>query len=51
MVRVVVAVATDTKARVRTIERCFPHPKLAMRITDLKEDTGEFRAINVVSKG
>jgi hypothetical protein len=48
LVRVVIAVATDTKARVRTIERCFPHPKLIMRIADLNENTGEFRAVNVV---
>jgi hypothetical protein len=50
LVRAVIAIAKDTTARVRSIERCFPHPKLVMKITDLNEDTGEFRAVSVVEQ-
>lgn len=42
--RVVIAVAEDVKAEPRAIASCFPHPTMVMRITDLDENTGEFRA-------
>lgn len=44
--RVVVAIAKDTAAIPRAIKECFPHPKLVMRITELNEETGEFRAVS-----
>jgi hypothetical protein len=47
-VRAVIAMAKDVKARVRAIGRCFPHPKLVMKIIDFNEVTGEFCAVSVV---
>jgi hypothetical protein len=45
--RVVIAVAKDTKASPRTIARCFPQDRMVMKLIDLNEQTGEFRAVNV----
>jgi hypothetical protein len=45
--KVVVVVAEDTAAQPRKIKECFPQAKLLMRLTDLDESTGEFRAISV----
>lgn len=45
--RVVVTVARDTKEIPRHIADCFPKPNLVMRITDLDEETGEFRAVSM----
>ncbi len=48
--RVVIAVAKDVTAVPREIADCFPQDRILMRITDLNEDTGEFRAVMVGSK-
>jgi len=45
--RVVVGIAEDVSARPRAIKECFPHKNLIMRIVDLNEETGEFRAVSV----
>lgn len=45
--RVVITVAEDVKANPRKIEDCFPKDEWLMKITDLDENTGEFRAISV----
>lgn len=45
--RVVVAIAEDVTAVPREIKECFPHPNLTMKIVELNEDTGEFRAVSV----
>ena len=45
--RVVITKARDTKAVPRAIEDCFPRPDLLMRIDELNEMTGEFRAVSV----
>jgi len=47
--RVVIAVAKDTNADPRAISECYPQDKLIMRLLELNEDTGEFRAISVES--
>jgi hypothetical protein len=43
--KVVVVVAKDEKAEPRKIAECFPQDKMTMKITDLNELTGEFRAV------
>jgi hypothetical protein len=45
--RVVIGIAEDVNARPREIKECFPHPNLTMKITELDENTGEFRAVSV----
>jgi hypothetical protein len=45
--RVVITVAEDVKANPRRIADCYPKDELLMKITDLDENTGEFRAVNV----
>jgi hypothetical protein len=45
--RVVVTVAKDVAAVPRAIADCYPQPNLIMRITELNEKTGEFRAVSV----
>jgi len=45
--RVVITVAKDVNAAPRSIAECYPQPNLRMRITDLNEQTGEFRAVSV----
>lgn len=44
LVRVVITVAEDTKASVRSIRSCHPQPNLRMRILELDETSGEFSA-------
>jgi hypothetical protein len=44
LVRVVIAVAEDVKADPRSALRWFPQDRLVMKITDLDEETGAFRA-------
>jgi hypothetical protein len=44
--RVVITVAKDETAIPRSIAECYPRPNLIMRITDLNEKTGEFRAVS-----
>jgi hypothetical protein len=44
LVRVVIAVAKDVKADPRTAVRWFPQDRLVMKITELDENTGAFRA-------
>lgn len=45
--RVVVTVARDTKARPRSIAKRYPHKTLVMKLTELDENTGAFRAKSV----
>ena len=45
--RVVITVAKDVSAVPRSIAQCFPKHNLTMRLLDLDENTGEFRAVNV----
>jgi len=45
--RVVITVAEDIKSSPRKIARCFPQDRMVMKLLDLNEQTGEFRAINV----
>ena len=45
--RVVITIAEDTQAEPRKIEQCFPQPRMVMRIIELNESTGEFRAESV----
>ena len=44
---VVIAIAKDPLAEVKEIEECFPNPDIRMKITELDENTGEFRAESV----
>ena len=45
--RVVITVAKDVNSVPRSIAECYPQPNLVMRITDLNEQTGEFRAASI----
>jgi hypothetical protein len=45
--RVVIVVAEDVNARPRKIARCIAKDKLIMQITEINEQTGEFRAQSV----
>jgi hypothetical protein len=45
--RVVITVAKDVSAVPRSIIECFPKHNIVMRLLDLDENTGEFRAENV----
>jgi len=45
--RVVVTVAKDTEAEPREIEDAHYQRRMIMKLVDLKENTGEFRAVNV----
>jgi hypothetical protein len=42
--RVVITVAEDVNAGSRRISSCAPQPRMIMRIVELDETTGEFRA-------
>ena len=42
--RVIITKAVDVNARPRSIASCAPHDTMLMRIVDLDETTGEFRA-------
>jgi hypothetical protein len=44
--RVVISVARDVNAAQLEIASAFDHPRLLMKLTDLDETSGEFRAIN-----
>jgi hypothetical protein len=41
---VVIATVVDKDADVRKIAEAYARPEIVMRLTDLDEDTGEFRA-------
>ena len=41
---VVITKAKDTLASPRAIAECYPQPRLRMRIVELNDETGEFRA-------
>jgi hypothetical protein len=43
--RVIIAVPIDTNDLTRGIAEAFPQPRLIMRLVEIKEQTGEFRAI------
>jgi hypothetical protein len=45
--RVVITIAEDPNASPRKIAECYPQSKLLMCITDLNEETGEFRATSI----
>ncbi len=45
--RVVITVANDVNARTREIAEAYPQPRMMMRLIELNEGTGEFRAVNV----
>lgn len=45
--RVVMPRAKDTSVDPREIADCFPKDDLFMRITDLNEETGHFRAVAI----
>ena len=45
--RVVMITAKDSTARPRSIAKRYPHPTLVMKLTDLDERTGDFRAESV----
>jgi hypothetical protein len=42
LVRVVMAKAKDVNADPRSIELCFPHPKLVMKVVELDKASGHF---------
>jgi len=42
--RVVITVAKNVTASTREIEECYPQDQMIMRITELNEETGEFKA-------
>src|SRR5262245_52773494 len=41
-VRIILARPLDPKAQPRSIESCFPHPKMRMRVVGLDRATGQF---------
>jgi hypothetical protein len=43
--RVIITVAKDVNAKTREIERCYPLKDWWMRLIELNEKTGEFRAV------
>jgi hypothetical protein len=45
--RVVITVAKDVTAYPREIEDCYPKDDWVMKLTDLNEETGEFRAVKL----
>jgi len=45
--RVVMVKAKNTEADPREIAECFPRDALVMKVTDLNEATGTFRAVAV----
>lgn len=45
--RAVVVVAENIKAQPRRIVQCYPQPNWNMRILDLNEGTGGFRAVHI----
>lgn len=45
--RVIMVRAENTDVDPRKIEECFPRPDLIMRVEDLNQDTGQFRAVVV----
>ena len=45
--RVVITTAKDTKAQTRAIENAHYQERMVMKLIDLNEQTGEFRAVNV----
>ena len=47
LMQVVIIEAVDQNAQPREIARSFPHRRLIMKLVDLNDETGEFRAINV----
>lgn len=44
---VVIVIAKDKDASPREIKECFPRPDLIMKVEELDENTGEFRAVSV----
>jgi hypothetical protein len=48
--RVVLTVAEDPNAETRKIQECYPKDDWRMRITELDEKTGEFRAVKIETK-
>ncbi|MFP3945251.1 MAG: hypothetical protein ACLFWF_15245 [Alphaproteobacteria bacterium] len=44
---VIIAKAKDENAGIRRVVECQPDDNLRMRIVDLNEETGEFRAVSV----
>jgi hypothetical protein len=42
--RIIIAIAKDTKASPRSIKECFPQEGLRMRIIELNDSTGDFVA-------
>jgi len=44
---IVMIVAKDPNAQPRSIAKCWPDPGLVMKLSDLDETTGEFRAESV----
>ena len=47
LMHVVIIEAVDKRAEPRRIARSFAHKRLLMKLVELNEETGEFRAINV----
>jgi hypothetical protein len=47
MFRVVIAVAENIRASPRKIADCYPQNRMVMKLLDVDEQTGEFRAVNV----
>jgi hypothetical protein len=45
--RVVIVVAKNVKASPRAIAQSYPQERMVMRLIELNEETGEFRAVNV----
>lgn len=45
--RAVVTVAEDVSAQPRRIADCYPQPRWNMKLVELNEATGEFRAVHV----
>jgi hypothetical protein len=45
--KVVIAVAKDINVDPRSIAESYPQDRLVMRLIDLNEDTGEFRAVAI----
>jgi hypothetical protein len=47
--KVVIIEAKDVNANVREIADCTVQRRMVMKLVDLDEETGEFRAVNVGS--
>jgi hypothetical protein len=47
----VITIAEDLNASSRKIAHCYPADRIVMKLLELDEKTGEFRAVNVGASG